>query len=94
MGHETCKKGINKSESIFPLVTLPSTLPLILHLPCMLLVKLFLLFSFGDMAANLLLVAVLFVGVIMTACIKENLRRQAAIKKPTAVLEKETGPQV
>ncbi|CAL4131180.1 unnamed protein product, partial [Meganyctiphanes norvegica] len=40
-----------------------------------------LLDSFGDMAANLLLVAVLLVGTIMTACIKEDLRRQAARKK-------------
>ncbi|KAK4304984.1 hypothetical protein Pmani_023096, partial [Petrolisthes manimaculis] len=53
-----------------------------------------LLNSFGDMAANLLLVVVLFVGAIMTACIKENLRRQAALRKPTAVLEKEGGQQV
>ncbi|XP_037800197.1 feline leukemia virus subgroup C receptor-related protein 2-like [Penaeus monodon] len=40
-----------------------------------------LLESFGDMAANLLLVAVLLVGSVMTACIKEELRRQAAHKK-------------
>ncbi|KAK3851256.1 hypothetical protein Pcinc_042076, partial [Petrolisthes cinctipes] len=53
-----------------------------------------LLNSFGDMAANLLLVVVLFVGAIMTACIKENLRRQAALRKPAAVLEKEGGQQV
>uniref|UniRef100_A0A0P4W5Q3 Choline/ethanolamine transporter FLVCR1 n=2 Tax=Scylla olivacea TaxID=85551 RepID=A0A0P4W5Q3_SCYOL len=37
-----------------------------------------LLAGFGDMAANLLLVAVLIVGSIMTASIKEDLRRQAA----------------
>ncbi|XP_050697471.1 feline leukemia virus subgroup C receptor-related protein 2-like isoform X1 [Eriocheir sinensis] len=37
-----------------------------------------LLAGYGDMAANLLLVAVLVVGCIMTASIKEDLRRQAA----------------
>ncbi|KAG0727916.1 Feline leukemia virus subgroup C receptor-related protein 2 [Chionoecetes opilio] len=37
-----------------------------------------LLAGFGDMAANLLLVAVLVVGSIMTASIQEDLRRQAA----------------
>nr|XP_027238801.1 feline leukemia virus subgroup C receptor-related protein 2-like [Penaeus vannamei] len=40
-----------------------------------------LLDSFGDMAANLLLVVVLLIGSIMTGCIKEELRRQAAHKK-------------
>ncbi|XP_045617581.1 choline/ethanolamine transporter flvcr2a isoform X2 [Procambarus clarkii] len=48
--------------------------------------------SYGDMAANLLLVAVLFVGCIMTACIREDLRRQAAHK--TAVDLDNDGPRV
>ncbi|KAG7160744.1 Feline leukemia virus subgroup C receptor-related protein 2-like [Homarus americanus] len=40
-----------------------------------------LLKNYGDMAANLLLVVVLCVGSIMTASIREDLRRQAAHKK-------------
>ncbi|XP_076039064.1 histamine transporter [Oratosquilla oratoria] len=45
-----------------------------------------LLEKMGDLAANLLLVAVLLVGTIMTACIKEELRRQKAMNKSSADL--------
>ncbi|XP_071538239.1 choline/ethanolamine transporter flvcr2a isoform X2 [Panulirus ornatus] len=51
-----------------------------------------LLRSYGDVAANLLLVLVLFVGCIMTASIREDLRRQAA-QKTSAPVE-DDGPQV
>ncbi|XP_064097906.1 heme transporter FLVCR2-like isoform X2 [Macrobrachium nipponense] len=43
-----------------------------------------LLAAYGDIAANFLLVIVLAVGVVMTACIKEELKRQAATKKSDA----------